>query len=241
MKKLGAKEKKRKKKKKTVSISVPFLDPDFIESESYRRVRFRDDRVSLEEVCSALEVESGLRVIYSNDASAVLGTIDFSASVVTIFTVGRSLDMQRLALAHCIGHAALDHSRYMESGLVYDSHVDIRLKPNISINGSSSLEWQARSFASSLLMPRQVFLSYFSHLQEKLDFRSRGHGPIYLDDQLCNRMLYAEIVTEMRVFFDAPKALVAFRIHALKLLTDARRPLRVTEDVAAEALNTFFK
>ncbi|APC14956.1 hypothetical protein BLL42_04205 [Pseudomonas frederiksbergensis] len=241
MKKLGAKEKKRKKKKKVVSIPVPFLDPDFIESESYRRVRFCDDRVSLEEVCSTLEVESGLRVIFSNDVSTALGIIDFSTSVVTIFTVGRSLDVQRLALAHCIGHAALDHGRFMESGVVYDSHVDIRLKPSTSINGSSSLEWQARSFASSLLMPRQVFLSYFSHLQEKLDFKSRGHGPIYLDDQLCNRMLYAEIVTEMRIFFDAPKTLVAFRINALKLLTDARRPLRVTEEVAAETLNTFFK
>ncbi len=241
MKKLGAKEKKRKKKKKVVSVSVPFLDPEFVESESYRRVRFRDDRVSLEEVCSMLEVESGMRVIFSNDVSTALGNIDFSTSVVTIFSVGRSSDVQRFALAHCIGHAALDHGRYMESGVVYDSHVDIRLKPSTSINGSSSLEWQARFFASSLLMPRQFFLSYFSHLQEKLDFKSRGHGPIYLDDQLCNRILYAEIVTEMRIFFDVPKVLVTFRINALKLLTDARRPLRVTEEKAAEALYTFLK
>lgn len=241
MKTLGAKEKKRKKKKKVVSIPVPFLDPEFVESESYRRVRFRDDRVSLEEVCSMLEVESGVRVIFSNDVSTALGSIDFSTSVVTIFAVGRSSDVQRFALAYCIGHAALGHGRYMESGVVYDSHVDIRLKPSTSINGSSSLEWQARFFASSLLMPCQIFLSYFSHLQGKLDFRSRGHGPIYLDDQLCNRMLYAEIITEMRVFFDAPKALVAFRINALKLLTDARRPLRVTEEVTADTLNIFLK
>ncbi|MEZ1316981.1 ImmA/IrrE family metallo-endopeptidase [Pseudomonas fluorescens] len=241
MKKLGSKEKQRKKKKKAVSIPVPFLEPDFIENTSYRCVRFREDRVSLEDVCSMLEVESGLRVIFSSDVSTALGSIDFSAAVVTIYAAGRSLDVQRLALAHCIGHAVLDHGRYMESGVVYDSHEDIRLKPSTSVNGPSSLEWQARFFASSLLMPRQIFLSYFSHLQEKLGFRNRGYGPIYLDDQHCNRMLYAEIVTEMRVFFEAPKALVAFRINALKLLTDARRPLRVTEEVASGTLHTFFK
>jgi Zn-dependent peptidase ImmA (M78 family) len=241
MKKLGAKEKKSKKKHKVVSIPVPFLDPEVIEDESYRRVRFRDDRVSLEEVCAKLEIELGLHVVYSTDISTALGSINFSTFVVTIFAVGKSLDAQRFALAYFIGHVVLGHGKYMESGVFYDSHVDIQLKKSTSVNGSSSLEWQARSFASSLLMPRQVFLSYFAYLQEKLDFRSRGHGPIYLDDQLCNRILFAEIITEIRIFFDVPKALVAFRINALKLLADARRPLRVTEEVAAEALNTFLK
>ena len=86
-------------------------------------------------------------------------------------------------------------------------------------------------------MPRQVFLSFFSYLQEKLDFRDRGRGPIYLDDQICNQILYAEIITEIHFFFGVPKVLVAFRIKALKLLTDARRPLRISADVAIDALN----
>jgi Zn-dependent peptidase ImmA (M78 family) len=237
MKKLGQKEKKRKKKKKILRVSVPFLESTVIEEESYRRVRFRDERVSLEDVCAKLEAEVGLQIIYATEPSTALGSIDLNALVVTIFTTETSAENQRYALAFLIGHVALSHNRYMDSALCYESHVDIQLKSTTAINGASSLEWQARYFASSLLMPRQVFLGFFTFLQEKLDFRDRGRGPIYLDDQLCNRILYAEILTEFRIFFGAPKALVAFRISALGLLTDARRPLRVTEEVVVEALN----
>ena len=127
MKKLGAKEKKRKKKPKVQWVSVPFLEPELIEDESYRRVRFRDDKVSLDEVCARLDAEVGLKVIYSTEASAALGSLDFNAFAVTIFTSGRSLDSQRFALAYLIGHVVLDHGKYMESGVCYETHVDIRL------------------------------------------------------------------------------------------------------------------
>ncbi|PMU20718.1 MULTISPECIES: ImmA/IrrE family metallo-endopeptidase [unclassified Pseudomonas] len=230
MKKHTGKGKKKKKKHNAPTVSVPFVEPDFIENTSYKCVRFQDDRVCLDEIFKRLSPALGLKLVYSEKPSKEIGSIDFPSLTLTVFTLGRTVDVQRFALACLIGHVVMGHGSYMMSAVCYEQFTDIDLRSRVSAESSSSIDWQSRFFACCLLMPRQVFNGYFVHLQGELGFKNRGHGPIYLDNQPCNQLLYSEILNEMRIFFSVPKFLVEFRINSLKLLVDARMPIRVAEE-----------
>lgn len=236
MKKQAGKSKKKKKKLISPAVAVPFVESELIENASYKCVRFKDERVCLDEVFKRLDPTLGLKLIYSEAPSTEIGSIDFSNLTLTVFTLGKSAGVQRFALACLIGHVVMGHGSYMKSAVCHELRTDVVLKSRVSVGGAADIEWQARFFACCLLMPRQMFNGYFIHLQEELNFKNRGHGPIYLDNQPCNLLLYSEIVNEMRAFFSAPKFLVESRIKSLNLLVDARRPVRVTD----AAINKLF-
>lgn len=234
-------KKRQAKTSKAPKVSAPFLSEEFIEAAAYSYVRLRNEAVSLPVICEEFEAKLGFKVVYSSKISAALGEVDFRSLVVTIFVPGYGEHLQRFALAYCIGHIALGHGDYIDSAVCYESTVTIVLKDRTSEAAASSLEWQAKYFSSSLLMPAKMFGDFFLELKSALDIKDRGKGPIYLDDQNCNKALYARIVSEVRGCFKVPSPLVIFRIKALKLLTDARRPLRVKGNVIEDAIHAMLR
>lgn len=147
-----------------------------------------------------------------------------------VVAVDRSLELNeprwRFTLAHELGHLVLHRKVNVALGPNYYSIFadTVEQIQNASAKPKSAaqwLEWQANSFASSLLMPREPFIEAFQAATAEHPNR-RNKQYIYLDDQPQNVAYFREIQAHLKGLFLVSKTAVGIRMKELVLLLDTR-------------------
>lgn len=129
-------------------------------------------------------------------------------------------------LAHELGHLVLHRNVKVTLGQehysVFSDTVE-QIKASLAKPWSSYqwLEWQANSFASSLLIPRQTFLTAFHECIEKSG-NSRNKPYIYLDSQPHNVGFLKEIKSALIEIYKVSPSAIEVRMKELGLLIDKR-------------------
>lgn len=83
------------------------------------------------------------------------------------------------------------------------------------------LEWQANTFASCLLMPRDEFIMALSLLIKHHGIRNRGHGDLYLDGQRDNVNNFWMIAAALSEYFKVSLTAARLRMKTLGVLVEA--------------------
>lgn len=79
------------------------------------------------------------------------------------------------------------------------------------------LEWQANYMASTILMPKPTFISYYKQLLMEMNIRQNY---LYYDKQPCNLKNYHYIIDKLSFIFNVSKETVHIRLYKLNLLID---------------------
>jgi Zn-dependent peptidase ImmA (M78 family) len=166
---------------------------------------------------------SGLSVSFLGDSNSALGSITFNPLEIKIFATDGQSHLARFTLAHELGHHFLNHKRYMTREAIRAQDIDQSQLITIPKGEVERLEWQANTFASCLLMPKEEFQTAFGLLLQHLGIRNRGHGPLYLDSQRDNVTQFQTVCSSLSKYFNVSKTAIRLRMRALELLVEVGR------------------
>lgn len=214
------------------SLTVSFLSRDEIESQAdaaLREVAHSEGAVSLEAICAREASSSGL--VFRKEppstsngwAPGVLARIRFSPlEIVQYEDANWNVPRERFTLAHELGHHILGHADYMAQE--YCEEEDFATCKDSELNQSNigRLEWQANYFASCILLPRRHLTQDFVEMARNHDLQDKGHGLLYVDDQLCNQVAYRLITNALCAKYRVSRTVVKIRLENLGFLNDAR-------------------
>jgi len=138
----------------------------------------------------------------------------------------------RFTLGHEIGHLLLH--RNLDIPLFIQDHMDTDeilnwSNTNVKDKNIMRLEWQANSFSSSLLLPRNLVYDFIFSKLEELDVRASSNGVIYLDEQQCNVQTYQNILFSMKQQFNVSYQAINYRLAQLKLLNNKTKQNKVNK------------
>lgn len=129
-------------------------------------------------------------------------------------------------LAHEIGHFVM-HRNIRPTVLgdrggstIEDNDRDLVLDQLQTNNPRTWIEWQANSFASSLLLPRATVLSAVMKRQCELGI-SRNIGKVYLDRQAANYKNFKSIIDYLVEVYIVSKAAIRIRLRELNILEES--------------------
>lgn len=211
---------------------VQFYEKGELESlslEALTALGYNNGEVNLDALCkreaarTGLVVETEVPLPEPGTSIPALGRISFDPLVIQIYasdTPNRGRD--RFTLAHELAHYLLNHGRYLIREDCDDS--DFALKRSSVVDGSdvTRMEFQANFLAASLLMPRAYFLEDFRRLVRSLDIADKGFGPLYVDDQLCNRQNFDMVTSHLMQRYGVSRTATKIRLDSMGLLHDAR-------------------
>lgn len=203
---------------------VAFLSKDKIEERAdqvLQKVSYVRGSVDLDRLISHESQAGALAVSYVTESDSALGSITFSPPEIKIFTEDKHTHMARFTLAHEFGHYYLNHQRYMTRERIRAQDISESQCITIPKGDIERLEWQANTFASCLLMPRQEFHTAFQLLIEHHGIRNRGHGALFLDSQGVNVSNFLLVSGALSKYFNVSKTSVRLRMSALGLLVEA--------------------
>lgn len=164
---------------------------------------------------------NGLIVRFLEENHSALGSITFSPLEIKIFTADQQSHLARFTLAHELGHYFLNHGRYMTRESIRSRDIDQSQLITIPKGEVERLEWQANTFASCLLMPRDEFNMALGLLIKHHGIRNRGHGVLYLDGQRDNVDNFWMIAAALSKYFRVSLTAIRLRMKALELLVEA--------------------
>ena len=164
---------------------------------------------------------NGLNVRFIGESRSALGSITFSPLEIKIFTTDEQSSLARFTLAHELGHYFLSHGRYMTRESIQSRDIDQSQLITIPKGEIERLEWQANTFASCLLMPRNEFNTVLNLLIKHHEIRNRGHGVLYLDGQRDNVDNFWKVATALSKYFRVSLTATRLRMKALNLLVEA--------------------
>jgi IrrE N-terminal-like domain len=212
---------------------VPFMEKGELEAladESLDAVAYEAGQVSLDAICSREAQRAGLVLDHQSpvpDADSAyppLGRIEFSPLRIRLFTYDRPHPgRDRFTLAHELAHHLLGHGSYMTREYCDESDFVLHRRRIDDGTDIARLEYQANYFAASLLMPRKNFIADFWKLLGGLDIRSKGFGPLYVDNQQCNVDNYFAVTGALINRYKVSHAAATIRLEGLGLLRDVRR------------------
>ena len=138
----------------------------------------------------------GIRVQFVQDQdNSFAGAIKQLPEGVTIFVNDKDNEKRKLfTIAHELGHFFL-HTNDLNSGII--SYRDSELYSKYDVEGRRKEE-EANHFAAELLMPREIFVSYFLN-HSKLPF--------------------AALISEMGGFFGVSESAIKIRLAYLDLIS----------------------
>lgn len=177
--------------------------------------------VNLDRLIAHEEKVKGLKVRFLEKNDSALGSITFNPLEIKIFATDSASPLTRFTLAHELGHHFLDHGRYMTRESIRPQELDQSQMIIIPKGEVERLEWQANTFASCLLMPRDEFLTALSLLIEHHEIRDRGHGTLYLDDQPENLANFRMITSSLSEYFKVSSTAIRLRMKGLGVLEEA--------------------
>jgi Zn-dependent peptidase ImmA (M78 family) len=197
---------------------------------SHHRV-LRTYETNLIQICNFLKRNHNVEFILGQDLGVnahgreILGKFDpYPPRIHISLGMGYNSPRWRFTLAHEIGHLLLH--RQIDISNLFDraetgetigwNNVDSSEK-NIRI-----IEWQANSFASSLIMPTELLYYLVILCLKELGVNNYSHGIIYLDDQPCNKRSYYHILSRLNKEFNASFQSLSYRLAQLRLVNDRR-------------------
>ena len=159
----------------------------------------------------------------------VLGACYFSPQLAIFIDPSLAVDGPRFrfTLAHELGHLTLHRALSLDftsldaspSGIL-DGRYDLRMGRRRLESPRDWLEWQANSYAASLLMPRATFVGEVSRVQGNAEMRRAGQ--IYVDNQPDNIAAYNELFMRLAFVFQTSRTAVRIRLTELSILKDRR-------------------
>lgn len=225
------------------SSLVPFREKSELEAlsdEVLDEIGHEDGAVSLDAICFREEQRAGLVVekkVLVSDADRhhpPLGRIEFSPLKIQLFMYDEPhLGRDRFTLAHELAHHLLGHGSYMSREVCDETDFSLYRRRIGDGSDIARLEYQANYFAASLLMPRRSFTTDFQKVIEALDIRSRGFGPLYVDEQECNLTNYFAVTNALVNRYKVSRASVTIRLQGLGLLRDERAAKAVKQPNAS--------
>ncbi|WP_312607873.1 ImmA/IrrE family metallo-endopeptidase [Agrobacterium pusense] len=206
--------------------SVSYVSAGEIEAranEILRSVAYKSGSVDLQGICSALSIDlqyhDHLRM--DPDGTTILGSANFDKRSIQI-NAHRDPNRERFTLAHEIGHFCLNHDRYLRSETIVEQDLFADIEARDTFN-YERLEFQANAFASSILLPSDVFRVAVDVGRNRLGIKDRGHGYIFVDDQACNFVPYDDLLSDLSQYFEASKQAIEIKLKKSGLLNDRRR------------------
>lgn len=170
---------------------------------------------------------------FNSDNNRILGACNPVKRVILIDSSLQS-DIQKFnfTLAHELGHLALhrkikikydkeDENEDIETVSEYISKKELK-------TDSDWLEWQANFYASSLLMPAEIFEAVLNKEQRNLGISRTGI--IYVDNQPCNQQSLYQLTNLLSLRFKVSRSAVEYRLSKLKLINDKRRGFKFVGD-----------
>jgi len=214
--------------KNIIYVPVEFIGKSKLEEYSSKileDIGYLSGEVSLEDICilekerSNLSVVTGIQAPNLEFQRNILGQILFESSEIQIFTsLNSNRSRERFTLAHELGHYFLRHGRYIVRELCDESDFSKILSPMEDKNAISRLEFQANYFAANLLMPKNNFINDFWKFANEIGLKNRGFGPLYIDNQQCNRKDYMHITTRLMKYYGVSRTAIDVRLESLGLL-----------------------
>ncbi|WP_460114551.1 ImmA/IrrE family metallo-endopeptidase [Pseudomonas sp. H3_G03] len=205
---------------------VAFISRDRIDRlalQALKSISYIRGEVDLTKLVSREADVSGLSVSFIEDSSSALGSITFNPFEIKIFGADSQSHLARFTLAHELGHHFLGHKRYMTREAIRAQDIDQSQLITIPKGEVERLEWQANTFASCLLMPKEDFQAAFGLLLQHLGIRNRGHGHLYLDSQRDNVIQFHAVCNSLSEYFNVSKTAIRLRMRALELLVEVGR------------------
>lgn len=177
---------------------------------------------------------------FNSDNNRILGAYNPSKRVIIIDSSLKSdLHKFNFTLAHELGHLALHrnlkfkHEKHDENN-EEETVLEGRSKKELKTD-SDWMEWQANYYASSLLMPAEIFKRALAIEQNSLGFSRRG--TIYVDEQSCNQQAFYQIINLLSLRFEVSKSAVEYRLQKLNLIEDKRNRLKSVGEVLKDFRN----
>lgn len=167
-------------------------------------------------------------ILYKDFPFGIYGCFDFNNDVLFISNELRN-DPYRtnFTIAHEIGHIVL-HQNILKQYYKATS-VTQTIKPSDSV--ISKLEMQANTFASALLLPKDVFLIETARRMSQLDIRP----PLFKDYQIVNLQDCRNVCTYLQSFFQVSRQVVEIRLFELGLLKyDKKREPKTIWEILTE-------
>ncbi|TBY80626.1 ImmA/IrrE family metallo-endopeptidase [Rhizobium leguminosarum] len=198
-------------------------DIDMRANEVLRSVGYKSGPVDLKGICSSLSIDlqfsDELRL--DPDGTTILGSANFDKRSIQI-NAHRDPNRERFTLGHEIGHFCLNHDRYLRSEMIVEQDLFADIEARDVFN-YERLEFQANAFASSILLPGDVFRVAVDVGRSRFDIQDRGHGYIYVDDQPCNFAPYDDLLSDLSQYFEVSKQAIEIKLKKSGLLNDRRR------------------
>lgn len=171
---------------------------------------------------SSIDIEFSNNILIDPFGDPMLGNLDYSNNRISIYErAHKSMAHQRFTLAHEIGHIILNHSKYVTNEFHMKQDLDIQDKEYIG-EGLFRMEWQANKLASCLLLPRVQFTKAVECILNKHEVFDRGHGQIFVDQQICNKANYYKITDDLKSLFGVSRSAIRYRLISLGILKDIR-------------------
>ncbi len=216
-------------------LCVPYLEREKIESKAatiLSEVAYNSGSIPLTSICDYLKVSKSLTVNRNeNLPSGVLGQITFNPGIISIDNNQASTnDRIRFTLAHELGHFILGHGKFMARETCHEKDIAIDDTNTIDLKDVRRMEWQANYFASCLLLPKEQFEKEFFRQAQIHELSDRGHGLLYLDDQICNINTFNNVTAPLINNFQVSRTVVKLRLMKLGFLNEAQhRPNRASK------------
>lgn len=205
---------------------LPFLSTAQIRSEAGRileLVNYQTGAVDLPSVCKSLDIDLKFtdHSAVDCDGAPILGTANFVHRLIEVNAT--NLDTRdRFTIGHELGHFVLGHEAFLRSESVIERDLKVSER-SIDENSHMRLEYQANIFANELVIPHNQFLLRLDELRTELDFRDKGFGYIYVDDQPCNFVPFNALLSQLSTHFHVSKRAIEVKLARLQMLSDQRK------------------
>ena len=210
------------------SPSLPYIsqeDMEVLTADLLSEISYLDGAVNLIRICDklSLKLEYIEEPCFDSDRNEVLGEADFEARCIKIYPHSIK-NRERFTIAHEIGHFYLGHSDFLGSESVVEKDLFIG-EPSHEVNFYRNMEFQANSFASCLLLPKDVLLKRIYEVKKQYDIPLNRYV-VYVDNQPCNIKDYMILMDELVSSFEATQTAIEVRLKKLDFLTDSRQGLK---------------
>jgi hypothetical protein len=222
--------------KRTRSRLVPFMGLQVIE-ERASKMRGHLDKLSrgpfdLKSACEYFTSSHRVNFVFDEDLGLdssgrpILGRLCAPARRVCVDRgLTRDEKRWRFTLCHELGHLVLH--RALNLPRVFAAHSETAAGQQLATRAVDPgllgrLEWQANTFASCALMPREHVYDSAVELLTRRSVNNFGHGLIYVDNQRCNLKTFYSITDAICREFNVSRQVATYRLAQLRLLNDQR-------------------
>ena len=214
------------KNKVEVKPTVKYISKEEIESIAINiqeKINYKSGLVSLDLISKWLSKHHKLKIFHKDLPEEILGKVNFSPFRIILNSNELNHARKNFTLSHEIGHYLLEHHNYMTGESLSKSDIDMENQRKIAIKDIMKMEYQANYFASCLLLPKKSLTKSFLTLISGYELKNRGHGVLYLDNQLCNLNIYHTITDELMKIYSVSRTALKIRLKELGLITEEEK------------------